>query len=75
MEVINIMYFAAWILYKKNRVNKTTVTTFLWLAIMDICLYFYNYKLSGFGLVYFWFTGFWLLTYYCNYLWNKIKVL
>jgi hypothetical protein len=33
------------------------------LAIFDALLYFYNYKLGGFGLVYYWFTGIWIMVY------------
>lgn len=62
-EVIIIMYFAAWLLYRPNKINRTTVIAFFWLAILDCFLYFYNYKLSGFGAVYFWFIGFWYLTF------------
>lgn len=63
-EVVIIMYFLAWWLYKENKVNRTTVIVFFWLAILDTILYFYNYKLGGFGLVYYWFVGFWILVYY-----------
>lgn len=73
-----IAYFVAWVLWRDNKVNKTTVKAFLWLAVMDTILYFYNYKTNGFGSVYFWFAGFWLLSYYwvsiTHWLWPKIKL-
>ncbi len=62
-ELIIIMYFAAWLLYSSNKVNKATVMTFFVLSIVDALLYFYNYKLGGFGLVYYWFAGVWILIF------------
>ena len=64
MEVVTILYFLAWLFYLKNRINKTTVVTFLILSIIDVGFYFYNYKLGGFGSVYLWFALIWLIIYY-----------
>lgn len=68
-EIVIVFYFLSWSAWKSNRINKTTVTSFLFLAIMDTLLYFYNFKLWGFGSVYYWFIGFWLLAYF----WKNIK--
>lgn len=68
-EVVIILYFVAWLLYRTNRVNTTTVRVFLLLAIMDIILYFYDFKMHSFGSVYFWFIGLWIFMFYRN----KIK--
>lgn len=72
-----IMYFLAWVLYRPNRLNKTTVWAFFWLAIFDTIMYFYNYKLHDFGKIYYWFAAFWALSYYGkkinNWLWNKLN--
>lgn len=62
-EIIPIMYFAAWMLWQPNKVNRTTVAAMFCIACFDLLLYFYNYKVSGFGSVYFWFIGFWLIAY------------
>lgn len=64
-----IIYFVAWLLWQPNRINKTTIWAFFWLAIFDTLMYFYNYKTGGFGKIYFWFVGFWLVAYY----WQLIK--
>lgn len=63
-EILPIMYFAAWILYRNNKVNRTTIWAFFWLAIFDTIVYFYNYKLHDFGNIYFWFAAFWALSFY-----------
>lgn len=62
-QVIVILYFAAWWLWKPNKVNWTTVIAFFWLAIIDTCMYFYDYKTGDFGKVYYWFVGIWFLVY------------
>lgn len=63
-QLIVIIYFLAWLLYYANKVNKTTVLAFFWLAVFDTFLYFWNYKTQGYGSIYLWFAGFWLLCYY-----------
>lgn len=63
-ELIVILYFLAWIFYKENRWNRSVIISFLALSIMDGLLYFYNYKLYGFGSVYFWFIGFLLISFF-----------
>lgn len=68
-ELIVIMYFVAWYFWQSNKINFATVISFILLAIMDMAMYFYNYKLGGFGVVYFWFIGFWVVAYN----WNLIK--
>jgi hypothetical protein len=63
-QVNLILYFLAWLLYVANRVNKTTVIAFLFLAILDTVFYFYDYKTGDYGKLYFWFIGFWLIVFY-----------
>lgn len=65
-EVCIFAYFLAWILYHPNRVNRTTVLAFAWLSVFNIFLYLYNYKLGGFGAIYFWYAAFWILSYKGN---------
>ena len=77
-EITPIFYFLAWYFYKPNKINKTTVISFLWLAVFNLFLYFYDFKTgSKFGSVYLWFIGFWLLTAgikeIANYLWDWIR--
>ena len=69
-ELIIILYFVAWYFWKDNRINHTTVVSFIFLAILDMIMYFYNYKLGGFGLIYFWFIGFWLVAYKTKKAWT-----
>ncbi len=63
-EIVIILYFLAWMLWKSNVVNRTTVVAFFVLAIMDTLLYFYNYKLYAFGNVYCWFIVLWGMIFY-----------
>lgn len=61
-----ILYFGAWLLYRENHVNRTTVKAFFWFAIFDTIVYFYNYKIRGFGQAYYWFAAIWLLIYWIH---------
>lgn len=63
-----IMYFLAWILYKKNRVNDTTVVSFFVLSILDTFFYFYNYKLHGMWVIYACFVIVWAIIFNKYYL-------
>lgn len=76
VEVSVIAYFCAWLLYIPNKVNRTTIWAMFWLAVMDVVLYFYNYKTHGFGAVYYWFAAFWIISFYwnraTNWLWHHI---
>lgn len=69
-ELSVFAYFWAWVLWKENKVNRTTRMAFLWLAVMNVLLYFYNYKLGGFGKIYYWFAAFWIIVYKWNYFTN-----
>jgi hypothetical protein len=79
LQVNYVLWFIAAYYYGKypNRGNKTTVITFIWLAVLDMGMYFYNYKTQYFGSVYLWLVVIWLLTYYWKniwqYLWKGIK--
>lgn len=74
MQLTIILYFVAWLLYRSNKVNRTTVLAFFWFAIFDTIVYFYNYKIRDFGQMYYWFAAFWVISYYWknNWLWNKL---
>ena len=54
-EINVILYFVAFYLYGKypNRTNKATVLSFLFLAIVDMALYFWNFKTIDYHYVYF----------------------
>lgn len=75
-ELNCILYFVAMLLYRKNKVNATTVKTLIFFAILDALLYFYDYKTYSFGPVYFWVATVWILMYFwrpaTNYIWRKI---
>jgi len=72
-ELSVFAYFWAWVLWKENKVNRTTRMAFLWLAVMNVLLYFYNYKLGGFGKIYYWFAAFWIIVYKWNYFTNWLS--
>lgn len=76
MQLVVILYFLAFVLYVKNKVNRTTVLAFLILSILDTALYFYNFKTQSFGSVYLWFAFFWIWMYYgkdfYNWIWFKL---
>jgi hypothetical protein len=63
-QVNFILYFLAMLFFIKNRVNKTTVLTFITLSIVDLGMYFHNYKTLHYGSVYIWTLGFWVLIFY-----------
>lgn len=62
-EAVYIIIFAAMWFYRKNRVNDTTVLTFILFSIIDTGMYFYNYKTYGFGIVYVLFLVLWVVIY------------
>lgn len=69
-----ILYFIAAFYYGKtlNLVNKSTVLSFIALSVIDTCMYFYNYKTYGFGIVYILYVCLWIIIFY--YLsWKKKK--
>lgn len=80
-ELIIIMYFVAmWYLFQyPNKFNKTTVRAFIWLAIADLILYFWNFKTYEYWQVYFWALSFWVLSYFWNsitrFLWIHLKTI
>lgn len=53
--------------YRPNRINNTTVITFIGYAIIDFAMYFINYKTYEYGIVY---TGLliaWIIIYNLTY--------
>lgn len=61
-----ILYFVATFYYGRypNRVNMTTVRTFICFMIIDTGMYFYNYKTVNYGYVYFLLALIWAAMYY-----------
>ena len=74
-ELNPILYFVAMFLFVPNRVNKTTVLSFILFASVDTLSYFYNYKTYGYGWMYFLLVICWLIVYFCmsrnKQKWNK----
>lgn len=77
-DQLNMMLIMlAFFLYKgySNKVNDTTVLTFLIFSVVDTLMYFYNYKTYGYGITYFGIASLWFLVYFClkrtKYTWNK----
>lgn len=80
-EINAIIYFVAMLFYTPNRVNKTTVITFIILCIVDLIMYFHNYKTLHYGSVYVWSTILWGFVYKWSVikmqtllLWKKLKL-
>jgi len=71
-EILPVMYIAAILLYRNNKGNRVVVRSFLFWAIIDIWLYFYNYKTAGYHQVYLWLAGCLILSYYGNDWFDKI---
>lgn len=68
-ELNPILYFIAFLLYGKypNRVNKTTVKTFIWFCTIDAGLYFLNWKTFSYGYMYVALIIIWFVTYHWKY--------
>lgn len=62
-QVNAIIYFVAMLLYLPNRINRTTVITFIILCIVDAAMYFHNFKTLYYGSVYLWTIILWLFLY------------
>lgn len=64
-EIIVVLYFIAmWLFWMyPNRVNKTSVKTFIVLALADLGLYFWNFKTINFHYVYFGLVAVWIILY------------
>ncbi len=63
-QVIKVLYFVAFLFWKPTKVNFTTIRTFVIAGILDIVLYFYNFKDPlFFGSFYVWMAAIWFLVY------------
>lgn len=69
-EITAILYFVAMLFYNGNKVNKTTVITFIILCVVDLFMYVHNYKTLHYGSVYVWALGVWVLIFYS---WKRIS--
>jgi hypothetical protein len=69
-----ILYFLAFYFYGKNcnRVNTSTVVTFIWFCVIDSAALFYNYKTFNYYIVYFLLALIWGV-YYKYYFWKRFK--
>lgn len=59
-----ILYFLAMFFYNRNKVNKTTVLTFIILCLIDLVMYVHNFKTLHYGSVYVWSLGVWAVVFY-----------
>jgi len=77
LQVVVIMYFVAWLLYKPSKFNRIMVRAFFLLAILDTVLYFWDFKLHDYGSVYYWFAAFVGISYcwqrFTEKTWDIIK--
>jgi len=58
-----ILIFVAMLYYERNRINKTTVLTFICFSVIDTAMYFINYKTYQYSIVYFILVILWILFY------------
>lgn len=63
-EITAILYFVAMLFYNGNRVNRTTVITFIIFCVIDLGMYLHNYKTLHYGSVYVWMIGIWAFVFY-----------
>lgn len=59
-----ILVFVAALLYRKNKVNRTTLKAFIFYCSVDTLMYFYNYKTFDYGYVYLGVGTIWILMYF-----------
>lgn len=79
-EVNSILYFTAMFLYAPNKINQTTVLSFIILCFADLFMWIHNFKTLSYGSVYVWLIVVWGLLFYRGLirakiisLWKKIK--
>lgn len=65
-ELWFILMAWAMLLYKPNRINRTTVAAYLYFCIVDMCMYFYNYKREGYAAIYTFLLIAWVIIYNRN---------
>lgn len=65
-ELWGILMACAILVYKPNRINKTTVTAYLYFCIVDAGMYFYNYKLKEYESIYTFLLIAWIIIYNRN---------
>ena len=58
-----VIVFAALVLYKDNKINRTTCKVALIYAIADTFMFFYNYKREGYEIIYLIILISWILIY------------
>lgn len=63
-QINAILYFLAMFFYNRNKVNKTTVLTFIILCLIDLVMYVHNFKTLHYGSVYVWSLGVWAVVFY-----------
>lgn len=64
-----MIWFAAFWFYKPNRANRSALAAFILATSLDFLMLMYNYKRWGYGHLYLWVAGFWLLVFF----WSQIK--
>lgn len=62
-ELWSILMVCAILVYKPNRINKTTVTAYLYFCIVDAGMYFHNYKLRDYESIYTFLLIAWVVIY------------
>lgn len=62
-QIVQIAYFLAMVFYRRNKINETTVITFIILCCIDLGMWFHNFKTLHYGSVYVWTLGIWFVVY------------
>lgn len=68
-----ILYSLALFFYNRNKVNRTTVVAFICFSVIELGMYFHNYKTLNYGSVYVWTLVIWLLVYNQYFIVKAVK--
>lgn len=72
-EINMILYGVAMFFFKRNRINETTVITFIFLCCIGLGMYFHNFKTLHYGSVYVWTLGIWFVVHIRQPIWKAVK--
>lgn len=63
MQATALLIAIGFYYYRSNRLNRTAVVSLVMYQIVDTLLYFYNYKLNGYGWIYIGVVAFGIIYY------------
>jgi hypothetical protein len=62
-QVASVFIFLSICLYRRNRINTTTVHTFFIISMVDLGMWFYNFKTYHYGFIYILLLLIWIIIY------------